>query len=441
MKRLYVVVLLLCVSLPMFGQLSSTQQNKLAGGFGLNYIDGEAYYTFRFQPEFSFGKFGIGLDLNLDFGKDGLRKENFNEASDYLSIIRYIRYGQKHEPVYAQIGALSENTIGHGSIVYMYNNSPSFDARKIGLAFDIKMDRWGFETMYSDFAEPGLAAVRVYVLPFKFTSMSEVPIISGLEAGATFAKDFHDRANVIGVTQTGPGTYKYVESDNASVYGLDLGLPLIDGTAFRTELYTDYVKFVNYGSGVFAGLKFDINLLSQLKANLKMERRWTEDQFIPAYYGSLYEIERMKVSQSGGVVNVASKVQELAGIHSKQVGYFGSLKMDLANYITVFGSFQKLDTVQNSGILDLTAEANMGDAPYFARAGYSKAGIGDATSIFTVDDKTIAYAELGYKPYKYLLVSVVYTWTFAPVRDSNDNIIDYKAQKRIEPRVSLVYPL
>jgi len=40
----------------------------------------------------------------------------------------------------------------------------------------------------------------------------------------------------------------------------------------------------------------------------------------------------------------------------------------------------------------------------------------------------------------YLIVSLVYSWMFTPLRGADDTIIGYEPQKRIEPRVSFVYP-
>jgi len=50
------------------------------------------------------------------------------------------------------------------------------------------------------------------------------------------------------------------------------------------------------------------------------------------------------------------------------------------------------------------------------------------------------FFEVGYKPVEFLIVSLVYDWTFTPLYDNDKNIIDYLPQKRIEPRVSFVYP-
>ena len=109
----------------VIGQFDKLRSNEgyFGGGVGMSWIDDEPHYTFRLFPEFAFANFGVGLDLNLEFDKNGkLRNENFNEFSDYLSIIRYARYGQKNDPVYIRLGALDYATLGHGSIMYLYNN-------------------------------------------------------------------------------------------------------------------------------------------------------------------------------------------------------------------------------------------------------------------------------------------------------------------------------
>ena len=140
MKNLLFAVVLVylasSLSLAQFTEYPRPDEGVLTGGAGLIWIDGEPHYRISFRPEVSFANFGIGLDLNLDFDSEGkLRKENFNEFSDYLSVIRYVRYGQKRDPFYARLGALDYATLGHGSIMYLYNNSPSYDVRKVGLAF------------------------------------------------------------------------------------------------------------------------------------------------------------------------------------------------------------------------------------------------------------------------------------------------------------------
>ncbi|CUT08793.1 Pyridoxal-phosphate dependent enzyme [Candidatus Kryptonium thompsonii] len=48
------------------------------------------------------------------------------------------------------------------------------------------------------------------------------------------------------------------------------------------------------------------------------------------------------------------------------------------------------------------------------------------------------YAEVGYKPVKYIVISMLYQWTFKPIRVGDQT--KYEVQKRVEPRVSFVFP-
>ena len=78
---------------------------------------------------------------------------NFLIISVLLDIFRY---GLKNDPFYARLGALDYATLGHGSIMYMYNNRPSYDSRKIGLEFDVDFTTFGFESVYGSFGESGV---------------------------------------------------------------------------------------------------------------------------------------------------------------------------------------------------------------------------------------------------------------------------------------------
>src|SRR5690606_21517949 len=151
MKTVFTFIVLIIFSVHLNAQWDKyprPDEGLINGGMGITWIDGKPHYRIAFRPEVSFANFGVGLDLNLDFDSEGkLRKENFNEASDYLSIIRYVRYGLKNDPVFIKVGALDYYTLGHGSIMQHYNNSPTFDNRRIGLVADIDFGKFGFESI------------------------------------------------------------------------------------------------------------------------------------------------------------------------------------------------------------------------------------------------------------------------------------------------------
>jgi len=418
-------------------------QGFLGGGLGLTWIDNQPYYTFRFMPDISLGNFGAGLDLRLDFDKNGkLRKEDFNEFSDYLSIIRYARYGLKNDPVYVKLGALDYYTLGHGSIMYQYNNSPSLDVRKIGLVFDVDFGNFGIESIYSQFAEASVFGIRGYVRPLKFSEAGNIPIIGELEVGATYAADYNKYAGVVSGFYN-PGTRNIqITSDEGSmnIVGMDIDFPLVSNPAANLVLYLDYSKIINFGSGIATGIQFTSSGMGLLSISAKLERRFNNVHYLPSYFNSLYEIQRFSVDTlSSTFAQVQSKAGILASFDPGN-GYYGELGINVAGAFNILGSYQRLDKYPESGILHISTDISPQDLSFIARAGYDKINIKNEKDLFTLDDRSYLYAELGYKPYPFMIVSMVYIWTFAPVRDQNDNIIDYKPQKRIEPRVSFVFP-
>ncbi|MFC2083458.1 hypothetical protein ACFLS9_00220 [Bacteroidota bacterium] len=444
MKIILTSLVMVFLSISTIAQYSTLRQYEglITGGVGPTWIDGETYFSFYFRPEFEFSNFGIGLDLKLEFDSNGeLREENFNEFSDYASIIRYVRYGRKSDPVYVRLGSLDYTTLGHGSIMYFYNNSPSYDTRKIGLEFDIDFGLFGFETMYSNFARSGVAGIRGFLRPLKLSSAGSIPILGNLEIGATFVGDFNEYAGVISGEYDNDKDEFIIGEDlgNLTAYGLDVGLPVISGDVVDLELYFDYAKLTDFGDGISTGFILSFNGMGLVDAGLKFERRFNGENYIPSYFNSLYEIERFEYNK---VTNtVYSKVQSLQVAESVGNGFYGELLVSVLNIFDILGSYQRLDDNPDSGILHFETDISPVDASFVARAGYDKINIKDEGDIFTLDDRSYLFTEIGYKPMEYLLVSLVYNWTFTPVRDSEDNIIDYKTQKKIEPRISFVYPI
>ncbi|MCX8056058.1 MAG: hypothetical protein N3F03_00425 [Ignavibacteria bacterium] len=441
-KTVLFCFLLITFHLQAQGLRDLKNNNQFTGGLGLSWINGEPYYLFNLSPDLSFGKFGIGLDVNFRIDRNGnLRNEDFNTFSDYLSLIKYVRYGQKREPFYIRVGGLDRAILGQGNIVYYYNNRASYDNRKIGVELDIDFGKFGFESVYGDLSGKGLLGLRGYTRPLQFTDLKNVPIIGKLEIGGTFATDLNDYSGVTNAT-IDPNTKSLkILSDegNISIVGLDALLPIFKSNIVNIDLYSNFTKILKFGSGATLGAGFSFNGLGIVSVDLKFERWFNGDQFIPRYFNQLYEVNRLRVDSSIGLVG--SRARELKSARSLGNSYYGELLIDLLNFVQIFGSYSRYDKISNSGILRLETDLSPKNASYVFRAYYDKVGIQSEKDIFTLDDKSILTAEAGYKPISYLLVSFIYQWTFAPVYDVNDKVISYKSQKRIEPRVSLVFPL
>lgn len=121
---------------------------------------------------------------------------------------------------------------------------------------------------------------------------------------------------------------------------------------------------------------------------------------------------------------------------TKMEGYYGEILISILNTFNIVGGYQAPVGIRNAGILHM--ELQTGDAIPVVElsAGYDKKNIGP---VFVVDNNSLLYAQVGYKPYPFLLVSTLYEWTFTERKNENGDVVGYDTQKRIEPKVSLVF--
>ena len=445
MKYLFIIVIAFAFfSSSAFAQKSlATMTGKqdpssIAGGLGLTWINGQEYYLVNIAPDLAFGNFGVGLDINLLVGSTDhkIRKVGFDStAYDYLRMIRYLRWGHKGDDVYARVGTLDYAQLGHGFIMYLYNNSPSYDARRLGSEFDLSFGKYGLETVYGDFGRLGVVGVRAHVDPLKFTTLGAVPVLGGLELGATWAGDLRrdskdTRDTVVNGVPTASNT------GAIDIVGADIGFPLVRVPTVSSTLYADYAKILSFGSGEAVGLQTDFSGLGLVNIFTKFERRWTGEEFIANYFDTFYELDRYNLA---GTV-FSSKAQMLENVTSAEPGFFGDLTFAILGKLQIRGTYSKLDKVDTSGTLHIGTSTGSMIPIFIVDAGYDKKYIKNSKDVFTLDQRSLLYASIGYKPYPFMIVSMLYTWTFEPVVDANGNTY-FTTQKRVEPKVSLVFPL
>jgi hypothetical protein len=398
--------------------------NMFSGGAGMTWINGEPFYQISLAPELTFGKFGVGLDVNLRFsGKtQQLRKEDFDEGYDFVRMIRYFRYGMKNDELYARLGRLDYARLGHGSILYLYNNSPSYDNRRVGLEFDMNFGTYGFETVYGDFARAGVFGMRGYEKPLQYTSLASLPVIGEMEAGVTLAGDMRDDARGITFDTT---SSSIIQKNHGSItmFGFDFGFPIARMSTFQSTVYIDVVKIIDYGGGTTIGWENNIFGLGFVDIFTRIERRFPGDKFMFNYFDALYEIDRTQKGLS------------LQTIASQGPGIFGDLSVSLFGTLQVRGTYSKLDDIPKSGILHLATNTGTILPSIVIEAGYDKKYIEDNKDVFTLDERSLLYASYGYKPYPYMTVALVYIWTFREDADGK-----FIPQKRVESRVTFSYP-
>ncbi|MBU1355164.1 MAG: hypothetical protein KJ620_01200 [Candidatus Edwardsbacteria bacterium] len=398
---------------------------QMMGGLGVVMIDGDMYYRVQLVPELSFSKIGLGLDVDLLFNNDGIRKEDWNPKSRWVRIIRYARWGHKHDRVYVRAGALDAATLGHGSIMYRYGNQVNDADRKIGMELDLDFGMAGFESVVSNFGRAEIYGGRAYVRPLKST---EIPILKNFEVGGTVASDLDPDQR--------SGT-----DDGVTVFGFDLGLPIINTSLLYTQLYYDFAKIKSFGSGnavgISADLKFPGNILI---LSSKLEQRFLGPRYLPQYFDRFYEVERYQLFDTIPVW----KSYMLNYLTEKRNGTYGELAATLVGKLTILGSYQAIHKVPYSGVLHFGTDLSqlIPNNKMEIRAAYDQKGINGTKDLFTNNENTLVTVEGGYQVYSHVMLYLTYLKTYEKTtQDDAGNTIPayYKSVEKFSPRLAVKF--
>jgi hypothetical protein len=411
--------------------------SSIKTSFGLTQIGGETFVGLRLQPEFRIGKFGFGLDIPLQFNLNTreFRNEEFKGGIEVVRLIRYFTFGRKkQDPLYVRVGDLTGVSLGYGTLINNYSNSPSFEYRKFGVNMDINFAKGmvGVEGLYSDINGANLLGIRPYVRPLRTT---KIPIVRTLELGASFVSDRGKNADSTGF---------FLKQNGMRANAYDVGL---------TFLNTSFIKLVGYaqtsqlnrvesdtldqtlqatgltynkGTGSSAGLSAKMNVAGTFfMVDARIERLWYNNHYLPQFFDAIYEI------------NKDSKILSLATAESKQ-GIYGNLGIILFSKFRLNGSLLMPDqiTPQTPALVQVGLEAAQIADKLTISGNYIKGGLTDLGDAFTLDQRSLANVNAVYALSRFFYVGVDYRWTFAKLEDGTIKATDY-----VRPFFGLSIPL
>ena len=315
LRKLFLLFIITVLVVPVF----SEEENDSGFNFGMvmelgaetivETIDEKevpvAYQMLSINPEFTFGKFGMGLALTFHFrfddgdGNSDFREEDWTTDEDrdfldiYLPIFRYVRYGHKGDPIYGKIGFIDDGTLGNGFIMGNYSNTNFLPERRmVGLAFDLDGSLFNFpfvglETFSGNLAKMDVFGSRIYVRPL--TSL-DLPVIEDLQIGATAAFDREPDALYNFILDPDEPLSVY-NPDPVSIYGVDFKQPIISNSMISLAFFGD-VAFQPGEDKTNTGglLGFGGRLVSFI--NYGLNALFLGDDFVPFYFDSVYDLYR-----------------------------------------------------------------------------------------------------------------------------------------------------
>jgi hypothetical protein len=360
-------------------------------------IDNQIYNQIGFRPEFVVGKFGLALDLTFYIDQDGnIRKDNWDSWNDLIEKFYYVRYGLKGDPFYAKAGAIDNYRLGYGILMNRYYNTIQYPAIiRTGLELGFQGENLGMDIMLNDFKElgrpGGVMAGRISYKIFGALILGANAVYDRNQYAALPDKDKDgypdalddfpkDKKYVVdtdgdgipdsidpdrdgdGYTDNSPDTtvannndhdfnpltdlkprpFNIKEAANQEQLGLgiDLGLPILTADYLQLTLYGQAAKFA-YGNGWGMGAP---GLLAKFGfINVFAEYRMLNEKFIPEYFNSTYEIERVTfVQDSLGNLYPVTKRQMMEGVNDKMQGYIAGADFFIGNIVTFSATYQNM---------------------------------------------------------------------------------------------------
>ncbi len=403
-------------------QQQAEEEQKSGANFGMGLafgsatIDKKSYFQIRLQPDLSLGKFGIGLDINLEFDDKGkIRKSEWNSWQAVLSKIMYIRYGFKGDrPVYAKIGSINDFVLGHGFILYYYSNMMFYpQIRKLGIAFDLDLGQFGFESMVDNVYDFDLVGGRLFFRPL----WNSGGFFKDLEFGATAVADL----DPLNPAPDPEKPYDFTDSPDSKtvlVWGVDAGFPVVNlKSVFDLTLYADFAQISGRGSGEAFG--FYGSVISII--GYRFEVRYFGKEFIAPFFDNYYDAQRNVQVSSNLII---SKYDSLTNYTDGYAGWLFTAGTSL--FDGKFTASLQVDDSFSDDILPhlvFRAEATRELLKKFRVAlTFDRKNIESFADAFKLEDEdSISTLEIGYMVSENLEITVTYRKTFRSETDENGN--------------------
>ena len=407
---------------------------NVGGDMNFEMIDGDSFVTLNLGFNFDLGKIGFGIQLPLRLKVDDVepqsddiggivRQEDWDEWTDFLKVIRFFRFGRKGETIFAQVGDLPGAILGHGTIVNRYYNNTDIDHYKMGMQFDVNTDYAGVETLFNNGFVSNLIGARAYLKPWSFVDPEAY--LNNLAIGFTIVSDYsapYCMKNASGncipdqsATADGSDLQPVFDDDGnllvaqeraATVIGGDIEFRVLNSSYLSLVPYIDVNAITNAGLGFHAGIMsvFHVPVVS-IDLSARIEYRYFEGDYIPAYFDSFYEIQKFgyPFHDQQGVFGPAG--QDVSNRPKRRVldelpdeglnGYYAELVIDLMGLAQLGAAYDDYDGLYNSNLrvhLSIPALKFIQFGAFYYRHNYE-----GASEAFKFDDKSLFLVEARYQ--------------------------------------------
>jgi hypothetical protein len=397
---------------------------SINGDVNFGQIGEDWYATVNLGFSMDFGQIGFGVQVPLRLSLidntptnnnigGTLRREDWDEFSDYFRIIRFFRYGHKGDLVFVQVGDLPGATLGHGTIVGRYYNNTDIDHYKLGLQVDINTLYGGVETLFNNVFLSNIIGARGYFRPWSLVDTESY--INNLALGLSVIADVTAPYVLDDTNRISDGSRRVSDQKPTTVIGGDIEFKVLSTDVLTITPYLDLNGIVDAGIGLHIGIlsTFHIPIIS-LDLLAKIEYRRFQGSYIPTYFDSFYEIQKYGYPYKDPTHNteiLSPKRYVLDQMSDAFLdGLYAELVFSFIDLFTIGASYDDYQGPYNSNLriyLSVPAFSVFKFGAY-----YYKHNFEGASQAFTFDNKSLFLLEAKYQivPLIYLIAQYWRIW-------------------------------
>jgi hypothetical protein len=294
------------------GQTQDASKNGTAASFGSPTGDDRRLFKLRWRlPWLLIGGGGLGPSpFASGFSPTSFAVPNgMSLAAEPMTglsaLIPTFAIGEPHKLGQIQVGALS-TTLGHGSLVDRYTNSPDGVARTPGLLLEGNLAGLGGQLLVNDMTRPqAFSATRIYGRPLMWFLAPDATLQPN-------ELDLDPRTETTGMWVTGLSAVVDTEAPttnpehsdgtrNVWAVGWDNEAALLDNQIVKTIPYVDVNALgvgTTVGVGVHPGAQFMLDAAG-FRFDALGELNFGGEGYVPRYFDRLYMLERGAAFGSG----------------------------------------------------------------------------------------------------------------------------------------------
>lgn len=240
---------------------------------------------------------------NLTEGIGTLRKEDWDQPSDFAKVIRYFIVGEAEHEFYLNVSRQFDQSLSHGTAVRDYNANINFNTSRLGATIDFNKAAIGIQGIANDLVRPDVLGMMLFIRPFR--PYSDSVFLRSLSLGLSFVHGVNQPRRLL----FEPGLFApafdqpIVKVDEQltmlgaayapmDILGVDLEAKIVRGKENDLKVYADFQKMKDFGEGVTLGALFRYShgepATQALRA--RAELNVFSADYLPSYFDTYHDI-------------------------------------------------------------------------------------------------------------------------------------------------------